>query len=400
MELMRHQLKAIEELKNGNILYGGVGSGKSATVLGYYLKNEAPRPIYIITTARKRDSLDWEAEAVKFGIGREVSVAGVIAVDSWNNIGKYEEVEDAFFVFDEQRLIGTGAWVKSFRKIAKKNNWILLSATPGDTWMDYIPVFLANGFYKNITEFKLKHVLYEPYVRFPKVRGYLNERKLEALRNQILVEMPYTRHTKRYLNWLDVEYDSHVTKKIYTDRWNPFEDKPVKDMAEVWRLMRRVVNTDPSRLNLLVKLMEAHPQIIVFYNFDYELEILRLLGGSFYNDGSFEVREWNGHKKQPMPDFGSCVYLVQYVAGAEAWNCVSTNAMVFYSLTYSYRNFEQAQGRIDRMNTPFQDLFYYIFLSNSVIDRSIKHSLDAKEDFNERKYVDIMGIFNGFEVPF
>jgi hypothetical protein len=391
VELRQYQKDAIRELDNGKILYGGVGAGKSATTLGYYVEKEAPRDIIVITTAKKRDSLDWINEALKFGIFPEQSsIYGSITVDSWNNIDKYVGVKDAFFVFDEQRLVGNGVWVKSFLKIAKENHWILLSATPGDTWLDYVPVFIANGFFKNVTEFKLKHVQYEAFRKFPVIRCYLNVAKLELLRNHILVEMPYMKHTKRVLNWMDVNYDKDKTLRIIRDRWNPFEDRPCKDIAEVYRLMRRVTNSDTSRLSMIEKLMRSHPKLIVFYNFDYELEILRLLDGPFYNDGDYEVGEWNGHRKNPVPSSDRWVYLVQYVAGAEAWECIETDAMVLYSLPYSYKNFEQAQGRIDRMNTPFKYLYYYLFLSNSEIDRRIKQSLENKEDFNERKFIDQM----------
>jgi hypothetical protein len=383
MELMEHQLDVIDKLDSGKILWGGVGSGKGAAVLGYYVEKESPRDIYVITTAKKRDSLDWIGEGASFGIGTSLddTCHGVMTVDSWNNIGNYVDVEDAFFVFDEQRLVGRGAWVKTFLKIAKKNRWILLSATPGDTWMDYAPVFVANGFYRNLTQFRREHVVYASYSRYPKIERYLGERKLEVLRNDILVEMPFVKHTERALNWLSVGYDSEAYRKLYKERWNFYEDQPVKDAAVLFRLMRRVVNSDPSRLEMIRKLLMCHPRLIVFYNFDYELEILRKLADEV------EVGEWNGHRKQPLPQSEKWVYLVQYVSGAEGWNCTDTDAMVLYSLTYSYKNFEQVQGRIDRLNTKYTTLFYYIFVSNSGVDRAIQNSLRHKKSFNERRFL-------------
>lgn len=389
MELMEHQVEAAEQLGNGKILWGGVGSGKSATVLAYYEKNESPRDIYVITTAKKRDKLEWEGEAVHFGIGTQsdATVHGVLTVDSWNNVEKYVDVRDAFFIFDEQRLVGHGTWVKSFFKIAKENHWVLLSATPGDTWLDYAPVFVANGFYKNITEFKRTHVLYEPFFHYPKVKGYLGETKLEILRNEILVEMPYLKHTERHMNFMDVGYDKEPYNRVLNDRWHIYEDRPITDAAEMFRLLRQIVNSHPSRLETLLELMKIHPKLIVFYNWNYELDILRLLGGSFFNDGSYEVAEWNGHRKQPIPKSDKWVYLVQYVSGAEGWNCTETDAMVLYSLTYSYKNFIQAMGRIDRLDTEFVDLYYYVFVSNSITDQGPRRALGTKKSFNERKFL-------------
>lgn len=392
MELMEHQKDAIAQLGNGRILYGGVGNGKSATAIGYYIKHESPRDIVVITTAKKRDSLDWEGTAAKFGISTrsDYSIHGSITVDSWNNLSRYSvdldsgrersKEDERFFIFDEQRLVGNGVWVKSFLKIAKKNRWIMLSATPGDTWIDYAPVFIANGWYKNITEFKLEHVVYAPYVKFPKIVRYVGVDKLDRLKNQILVEMPYEKHTKRIMNYLDVVYDKEMWNTAVKDRWNPFENRPIKDVGELFRLMRKIVNTDPSRLDTIRDLMKVHPRLIVFYNFNYELDILRKLYGEV------EVGEWNGHVKNPVPTTERWVYLVQYVAGSEAWECILTDAMVLYSLTYSYKNFMQAQGRIDRLDTKFTDLYYYILISWAPIDNYIRKALREKKNFNESEF--------------
>jgi hypothetical protein len=379
---MEHQEEAVPKLASGKILWGGVGSGKSATVLAYYTQQQSPRDIIVITTAKKRDSGDWEAEAIQFGIStkRGMGLHGTLVVDSWNNIANYLDRKDCFFVFDEQRVVGHGAWVKSFIKIARANKWVLLSGTPGDNWLDYAPVFIANGFYKNITDFKMQHVQYEPFMKFPKIRAFLNTQKLEVIRNDVLVEMPFIRHTERILNYVPVGYNLDHFKRVYRDRWHIYEDRPLKDSAEMFRVLRKVMNTDPSRLVMVQDLMKLHPRLIVWYNFDYELEILRGLRDVI------ETREWNGHVKDPLPQGDRWIYLVQYISGSEAWNCVTTDAMVFYSQTYSYKNFEQAQGRIDRLDTPYVSLYYYVLYSNSIVDRAIKQALSKKQNFNERKF--------------
>ncbi len=374
IELKPHQKKAVRELSNGKILYGSVGSGKTLTSLAYYLEKESDKKLLIITTAKKRDSKDWIKEAALLGITE-------LTVDSWQNIHKYEDVTNVLLIADEQRLVGSGKWTRSFIKIAKNNHWILLSATPGDTWLDYIPVFVANGFYKNRTEFKREHVVYSHYTRFPKVERYISTGKLIRLRNQILVEMPYVKHTTRKVEHVEVDYDDEKMEKATKHRWHIWEDRPIRDVAELFHVMRKIVNTDESRLNALKALLREHQKIIVFYNFDYELEILRTLGDEFV------VAEWNGHKHEPIPNTDSWVYLVQYMAGSEGWNCTDTNVMVFYSLTYSYKMFHQAHGRIDRLNTSFYELKYYIFLSKSMIDNAIWRSLKQKKNFNESNFM-------------
>ena len=383
MDIYPHQEEAVLKLRNGSILWGGVGIGKSKVAAEYYQRNESPKDVYVITTAKKRDSLDWDGEFARYGIGKteDATVGGVLTVDSWNNIQKYTEVKDAFFIFDEQRLVGSGTWSKSFIKIAKSNRWILLTATPGDTWLDYIPVFIANGFYKNRTEFKREHVVYNTYTKFPKVDRYLGVGKLIRLRNQILVKMPYKKHTTRNTKVLEVDYDKDLLNKALIDRWHVFESRPIRDSAELFLVMRKIVNADPSRLETIYCLMDYHPKIIIFYSFNYELEILRGLSNVT------TIAEWNGHKHEPIPDSDHWVYLVQYVAGSEGWNCTETDTVVLYSLNYSYKIWEQAHGRIDRLNSPYTTLNYYILKSKSVIDNAIFSSLKNKKNFNENDFV-------------
>ena len=383
VDLYPHQRKAVDELDDGKILWGGVGAGKSLTAVCYYVERHAAKDVYVITTAKKRDALDWEAEFTKYGIGkhRDATTYGVLHVDSWNNISKYKNVRNAFFIFDEQRLVGSGEWVKSFIFIAKHNNWILLSATPGDTWMDYAPVFIANGFYKNKTEFKLEHVVYSPYSRFPKIERYVSVGKLVALRNKILVEMPYFSHTTRISTEVHVEYNRDLMKRVADDRWNVYKERPIRDVAEMFQVLRKVAYTDPSRMQAVRDLLGKHPRLIVFYNFDYELELLRGLSDEV------TIAEWNGHKHQAIPDTERWAYLVQFTAGAEGWNCITTDAMAFFSLTYSYKQWHQAHGRTDRLNTPFEQLFYYVLMSDSFIDRAVMRCLSSKKSFNEADFI-------------
>lgn len=402
IKLAPHQIEAIEELADGKILKGGVGTGKSRVALGYFfskvLKGTFPYngqgdfgppeksvQLYVITTGKKRDSLDWEKEAAGFAIStkRESSYGGVaITVDSWNNIAKYTEVKDAFFIFDEQRLVGSGSWVKAFLKIAKANRWIVLSATPGDSWMDYIPVFIARGYYKNRTEFIRTHVVYNNFSDFPKIDHYIATARLERYRRHILVEMPYQSHTIRHPEYIMVDYDEAKFEKIWKKRWNIYEEKPLKDIAEMLRVARRLINTDVSRLGAVMEVLEKHPKLIIFYTHNYELELLRTLGATL----SYPTAEWNGHKHEEIPESEKWLYLVQYTSGAEGWNCTTTNAILYFSLTYSYKLFKQSQGRIDRLNTPFIDLYYYILTSSSLMDKMIRKALNNKQNFNERVF--------------
>lgn len=409
ISLRDYQMDAVNRMKNGCILCGGVGSGKSRTALAYYYKRNggelntdeyAPaddlnmKDLYIITTARKRDTFEWEGELSPFLLSTHADLnlySNKVIVDSWNNVGKYAAVKDAFFIFDEQRVVGSGAWVKAFLKIAKSNEWILLSATPGDTWEDYIPVFVANGFYKNRTAFKDEHmVMTWINGKYPKVERYLGVGRLTRLRNSILVDMDFKRETQSHHEDIYVSYDVGKYKEVSRTRWNPYKNEPIVNAGDLCYVWRKIVNSDESRQIALMELFEKHPKMIVFYNFDYELNILKNL---YYGD-KVEIAEWNGHKHQPLPTGESWVYLVQYAAGAEGWNCISTDTIVFYSQTYSYKILKQSAGRTDRLNTPFKDLYYYHLKSRSSIDLAISRALNEKRNFNEMRYVE------GFARPF
>lgn len=408
MKLYDHQLEAVRNMKNGCVLVGGVGSGKSITSLAYYYMCEGgswdfltgdgsyipmgdpPRDLYIITTARKRDTLEWDKELVPFGISTHEDVnlyKQKVVIDSWNNIGKYEDVKDAFFIFDEQRVVGSGSWVKSFLKITKNNDWILLSATPGDTWQDYVPVFLANGFYKNRTEFNREHCVYSRFSKYPKIDRYVNIKRLIRLRSRILVDMDFKRKTIPHHEDVKVRYDVSMYKDIMRLRWDPWKNEPVKTAGELCFLLRKVVNMDQSRQVAVLEILEKHPRAIIFYNFDYELEILEDLAYSTYYGEDVEVAQWNGHVHQEVPKGDKWVYLVQYTAGCEGWNCIRSDCIIFYSQSYSYKVMTQAAGRIDRLNTPYTDLYYYHLKSGSGIDLAISRALKNKKNFNEGKFI-------------
>lgn len=403
VQLAEYQLKAISQLKNGSILCGGVGSGKSRTGLGHYMFNVCqgsvklngggcvremvfPRDLYIITTAKKRDTKEWQKECSAYMLfeDRENSLSGVkVTVDSWNNIKKYKDVYGAFFIFDEQRVVGSGAWVKAFLNITRKNQWILLSATPGDQWSDYIPVFVANGFFKNKSDFNRQHCIFSPYTKFPKIERYVGEKRLEELRAKILVQMEDQRKTVRHNEYIEVDYDRNLYRTVMRNRWDPYDDCPIEETGKLLYLIRKVCFSDYSRIEALDKIVKDRKCCIVFYNFTYELNMLR----EYAEKNKIKYKEWNGEKHQELPKGESWLYLVQYSAGCEGWNCTTADTTVLFSQTYSYRTLEQACGRIDRMNTPFEDLYYFHLRSNAPIDIAIWRKLKDKKNFNERSFI-------------
>ena len=387
VDLYSHQEEAIKKMRNGCLLCGGVGTGKSITSLTYYLLNHSKtKPLYIITTARKRNSGEWLEDFYSLG-GTKNFKFGEPIIDSWNNIEKYKLVQNAFFIFDEHKAIGYGKWGKTFIKIARQNKWILLTATPGDNWIDYMNFFIANGAYKNKTDFYSQHVVLSPFFDFPKIDKYINTEKLIFLKDQLVVYMWTEKPAERIEKVIRVEYDKEEYFKAYKLRKNA-EGEPIQNASELCYRLREIVNSDTTRGDRILQILSEHPKSIIFYNFDYELDILLNL----FSSTNYKVGQYNGHKHEDIPDGDKWVYLVQYIAGCEAWNCIQTNCIIFYSQSYSYKQTEQAKGRIDRLNTPFEFLYYYILVSDSAIDKSIKCCLQHKKDFNSRNEKNMFSI--------
>lgn len=395
------QMEAVKNAFNGCVFNGDVGSGKSRTGLFYYFKEQGgwidengytpmknPKDLYIITTAMKRDKAEWNGELIPFDMYPKPELnryKNKIVIDSWNNIKKYIDVKDSFFIFDEDKICGTGAWASSFLTITKHNDWIMLSATTGDNWLDYMTLFIANGFYRNKTEFKREHVEYDPFCRnFPRVKGYRNTGRLIRLRNKILIDMDFKRPTVRHHEDVYCNYDIAKYKDTIRNRWDPYKDEPIQQAAGLCYVLRKIVNTDESRQIKLLELLEDHPRSIIFYNFDHERDILLNIG---YAPGT-EIAEWSGHAHQPIPTGDKWVYIVQYTAGCEGWNTITTDTIIFYSQNYSYKVMTQATGRIDRLNTKFIDLYYYHLKSRSGIDLAISKAIKEKKLFNESKYIE------------
>lgn len=396
VRLFDYQEAALAKLHNGSILWGGVGSGKSITGIAYYYirvcgNMKHPMDLYIITTARKRDTREWEGELARFGLSCDISKSykGVkVTVDSWNNIKKYTDIQNCFFLFDEQRVVGYGAWTKAFLKITFRNQWILLSATPGDCWMDYLPVFIANGFFRNKTDFQRQHVIFNMYnTRYPQISGYSGEKELRKLRDRILVGMTYEKTTVPHHETVKSGYDREAYRQVMRTRMNPYTKEPIAEASELCFVLRRVVNSDPDRIAKLKEMLYRHPKAIIFYNYNYELDLLRKLAIELNADGAFwKYGEWNGFRHDPLPDGQKWIYAVQYIAGAEGWNCIETDTIIFFSQSYSYKAMIQAAGRIDRLNTGYHDLYYYYFTTDSQIDFAIRKALKNKKNFNESAF--------------
>ena len=402
MFLKPEQQEAVDKLQSGNILVAGTGAGKSRTGLYWYFKENGgafigdeykpmtdPKDLYIITTAEKRNTHDWDKEMSLYLLSTNPEAnhyQNKVVVNSWQQISKYKTVSGAYFLFDEDHLTGTGEWVKSFLKIAKNNKWIILTATPGDKYEDYGPVFVANGYFSSISEFKQRHIIYDYRPGWPRFVKCVGTARLDRLKQRIIVRMNYEHKVEVHSTDILCDYDTVLYKTVVRQRWNPYENKPIENASQYCYCLRRITNLDESRVEACKEIVNQRNRVIIFYNHDPELYLLREV--DFGPDVA--IAELNGHKHEAIPDTPRWVYLVNYAAGAEAWECTKTDTVIFYSQNYSYKTMVQAAGRIDRRNTPFSDLYYYHLKSRAPIDLAIEQCIKAKKKFNENTFAQAM----------
>lgn len=406
VELRDFQKDCVAQLRSGKVLAAGVGAGKSVMALYWYVSTQCRTrrsrnqvgelfrilkgspDLVVITTAKKRDSGEWSEEFARFALKEGVNhgMGGVtVTVDSWNNIGKYVDADrNTVFIFDEQRAIGHGAWSKAFVRIARSHPWIMLSATPADDWKDWCPVMVADGFYRNRTDFFRRHAIYSRYTTYPKITSWYDTHQLEVVRDRILVTCEVPRQTERHDIELGTGYNKTAVKTMMKERVDPETGEPFMNASQLCYAIRKVVNCDPSRMDMARDVFEDHGRVIVFYSLRAELELIHMAAGMA---GISEVGAYNGSTHDEVPTGNRWVYAVQYNAGAEGWNCTTCNTILFWDLPYSYRQLEQAKGRIDRLNTPYRNLFYYSMTSNAKIDLAIKRALRLKKDFNAAAFM-------------
>ena len=191
------------------------------------------------------------------------------------------------------------------------------------------------------------------------------------------------RHTTRVRKTIYCDYDHDLYKWVVKNRMDPWTNEPLRDAGGVCRILRKVVSDNDWRSDETLRLLASHERVIVFYNYDYELERILAVAD---RDGRPSA-QWNGHRHDPVPRGERWIYICQYTSAAEGWNCTDTDTVLFWSLNYSWRVMEQCEGRIDRLNTPYSRLRYYFLESKSSIDEAIRRSLSLKKVFNERAFV-------------
>lgn len=399
VNLRQFQHECVQALRSGKVLAAGVGAGKSIMALYWYVTKcctvrtshnangelfqimPGSPDLVIITTAKKRDNHEWDDELYRYALhqGENSKKMGRVhvTIDSWNNITKYVDTS-AVFIFDEQRAIGSGAWSKAFVRIARRNPWVMLSATPADTWSDWCPIFVADGFYRNRTEFFRRHAVYSRYTKYPRIDRWIDEDYLNRCRDRVLVTCEVPRETERVVHQLTCAYDKETVRKAMKTRWNPETEEPFLNATELCFYLRRVIDTDPTRLSYAAHVVRDHRKVIIFYTLRAELEqILKLEEVT-----GVPVYQYNGGRHDDLPQGNSWVYAVQFQAGSEGWNCTSCNTVLYWSLPYSYKQAEQAAGRIDRLDTSYKTLNYYIMRSFAPLDLGIIRALRNKENFN------------------
>ena len=106
------------------------------------------------------------------------------------------------------------------------------------------------------------HVIFNRFVKYPKVEAYIDTWKLTENRQKILVHMHYEKKTKHVIKLMYASYDESLYKFVSEKRWNVYTDKPIKNISELCYVWRKIVNDDKSREDIIGRIIEEKRKVI------------------------------------------------------------------------------------------------------------------------------------------
>lgn len=128
-------------------------------------------------------------------------------------------------------------------------------------------------------------------------------------------------------------------------------------------------------------------RLIVFYNFNAELELLKRIAASLDRP----ISEVNGQTKDltAYEQEDNSITFIQYQAGAMGLNLQKANKIIYFTLTDKSELFEQSKKRIHRIGQE-QPCFYYILMCKGSVEEVILQTLEMRKDFTDE-------LFNEYE---
>ena len=304
------------------------------------------------------------------------------------------QLKDFTMMLDESSMIKNETAKRTkFILSLKPSHTILLSGTPTDGKYEFLYSQLRLLGWK-IT----KTAYYNRYIKtelrsyggpmFRVVTGYKNVSELKAklkeygavfAKAEEVIKLPEKKFIKEY-STVSSDY-----KKFMKDRVIKIDDKELTgDSTLSKRLYARMLCSAYSKDKIarLIDLVNStSDRVIIFYNFNTELEVLRKVlfdrPISIVNGQVKDLKEYENNDNS--------VTLIQYQAGAMGLNLQKANRIIYFSLPERSELFEQSKARICRIGQEKQ-CYYHIMMCHKSVEEKIYECLLMRKDYTDELF--------------
>lgn len=304
------------------------------------------------------------------------------------------QLKDFTMMLDESSMIKNETAKRTkFILSLKPSHTILLSGTPTDGKYEFLYSQLRLLGWK-IT----KTAYYNRYIKtelrsyggpmFRVVTGYKNVSELKAklkeygavfAKAEEVIKLPEKTFIKEY-STVSSDY-----KKFMKDRIIKIDDKELTgDSTLSKRLYARMLCSAYSKdkISRLIDLVNStSDRVIIFYNFNTELEALRkVLFDRPISIVNGQIKDLKAYENND-----NSVTLIQYQAGAMGLNLQKANRIIYFSLPERSELFEQSKARICRIGQEKQ-CYYHIMMCHKSVEEKIYECLLMRKDYTDELF--------------
>lgn len=408
MQLYAFQKQYLQGLPAKYIFAADTGTGKTVMALAHYDKHAYLKPLLILAPASKVQTGDWDREIKEYFAGRFVPEYEIWSYEKFSrvpSIAQYKKTGDRgvwrdwlnrhprgfAMIADEVHKAKnpqSGVGKRVFEVAAACDVFLGLSATPlPNGWIDAANYFKIFKFTQNITAFKKRYCNIQTYKGFPEIVGYYHEGELQSnwnhiakpLSKQMALDLPPITTVPISLpagpNYIKVQKE-----RLFGDK---FLDNP---SALMHALRQSIIEPKVVWLNSFLE--GVSDNVVIFYNYVEERQqILAMIKKShkrrqvFRQDG--EKHEVPG--KDKWGGLRRTITLAQYQSGSTGIELTYAATTVYFSPTYSYSNYEQSIGRIERHGQS-KKMTLYLLCAPTTLEKDVWAALRNKKDFQEKQW--------------
>lgn len=409
MGLFAYQQAALDRVdgKRRCAFYHDMGLGKTFTGAEKLMSDRRwKRALVVCQKSKVADWVDhFEAhydmpvvDLTKQDVCRDVEAVMVVNYDLIWRRQQLMELDDLALMFDESSLLqnATSKRTKAAMKLAgKADTLVLLSGTPVDGKYERLWTQLRMlGWDIDEKLFWRQYVESETTMRegFPitKVTGYKNEERLvrkmkelgcDFLKTDDVIDLPDQRFIR-----IDVPMSKYYREFAKTNVITAFGRDFVGDtvFGDLTAKRQLAAAYSPAKLEAFGDLLDGtSKRLVVFYNFDVELEGLTAELEKRYR--SYGVLNGKAHDLSPFFDTDDGVALIQYQSGAMGVNMQQADTCVYFSPPLASSLFEQSKKRIHRVGQD-KPCTYYELVSKGTVEEKIYDTLAMRRDYTEKLF--------------